>query len=384
MVLKKAVIDEQEKNNELQQSIKSNNQNIRRLEQEVESLMFRNQQLTKRVGVLQNELDFKEQNSMGKRGKLSLVSNKDGSTSSSPYPNGQQDIDLSTNLVNELNLELKCKTEESELLRQLNIDLEAQRLQQVGQLEIELKIANENIKKHQQEKDQKISELNSSLIKVENKKLELENKYQLMGNKFQETSNTMEHLLVFLIYFLNYQFKLIFFSRKFENKNLKLRLTQLELLIGSEKQKVPEMKNGPLLSLNNKYQTSSIPNKIYEDIQKRQDVIKQFASKLSEFLCALSNLHSHISQKILVLFALCNKNLNHLYFLDFSNCCASTNNSNPGSPTVTSTTTIDSLSNQFNNDNTNNNNSSNCIDTEQSSIISQHRSLSVMSILRKV
>lgn len=145
------------------------------------------------------------------------------------------------------------------------------------------------------------------------------------------------------------------------------------------------MKNGASLSSNNiKYQSSTIPNKIYEDIQKREDVIKQFASKLSEFLCALSTLHSHISQKILVLFALYNKNLNHLYFLDFNNCCTSTNNSNPGSPTVTSTTTIDSLSDQFNDNDNANNNNSNCIDTEQSSIISQHRSLSVMSILRKV
>lgn len=216
------MIDEQEKNNDLQQSIKSNNQNIRRLEQEVESLIFRNQQLTKRVGVLQNELDFKEQNSsLGKRGKLSSSSNKDTSTSSSQYPNGQPDIDLSTNLVNELNLELKCKTEESELLRQLNIDLEAQRLQQVEQLENELKIANENIKKHQQEKDQEISELNSSLTDVQNKKLELENKYQLIDNKFQETCNTMEQLLVFVFVLVKiFKFKLNFFFLE----NLKMKI----------------------------------------------------------------------------------------------------------------------------------------------------------------
>ncbi|CAH0562196.1 unnamed protein product [Brassicogethes aeneus] len=55
-VLKKAVLDEQAKNIQFNEINKKLEQQIRKHDQEMESLTFRNEQLTKRIGVLQQEL----------------------------------------------------------------------------------------------------------------------------------------------------------------------------------------------------------------------------------------------------------------------------------------------------------------------------------------
>jgi protein phosphatase 1 regulatory subunit 21 len=57
-VLRKAVVEEQTRNSELRDILKEREQSLRKTEQEMDSLTFRNQQLTKRVTVLQDELDL--------------------------------------------------------------------------------------------------------------------------------------------------------------------------------------------------------------------------------------------------------------------------------------------------------------------------------------
>lgn len=57
-MLKKAVLEEQTRNAELRDVLKEKEQTLRKAEQEMDSLTFRNQQLTKRVTVLQDELDL--------------------------------------------------------------------------------------------------------------------------------------------------------------------------------------------------------------------------------------------------------------------------------------------------------------------------------------
>lgn len=69
-VLKKAVLDEQTKNGELNELIKSFEQTLRKRDQEMESLTFRNEQLTKRILVLQQEL---QSSSNGKKGKHKIA-----------------------------------------------------------------------------------------------------------------------------------------------------------------------------------------------------------------------------------------------------------------------------------------------------------------------
>lgn len=67
-ILKKAVIDEKTRNSELCEQLKKKEVESRRSEQELDSLTFRNQQLTKRITVLQEELD-KLQNKTNKKGR---------------------------------------------------------------------------------------------------------------------------------------------------------------------------------------------------------------------------------------------------------------------------------------------------------------------------
>ncbi|XP_039281619.1 protein phosphatase 1 regulatory subunit 21 [Nilaparvata lugens] len=61
-VLKKAVKDEQRVKVELQEALRQLEQSSRKSEQEIDSLTFRNQQLTRRVTVLQDELEMQQYN----------------------------------------------------------------------------------------------------------------------------------------------------------------------------------------------------------------------------------------------------------------------------------------------------------------------------------
>lgn len=57
VVLKKAIVEEQSHNVELKEALREKEQNLRKADQEADSLIFRNEQLTRRVTVLQDELD---------------------------------------------------------------------------------------------------------------------------------------------------------------------------------------------------------------------------------------------------------------------------------------------------------------------------------------
>ncbi|CAG09468.1 unnamed protein product, partial [Tetraodon nigroviridis] len=67
-VLKKAVVDEQANSVSLKEQLKQRDQSLRKQEQEMDSLSFRNQQLARRVELLQEELALCE--AKGKKGKL--------------------------------------------------------------------------------------------------------------------------------------------------------------------------------------------------------------------------------------------------------------------------------------------------------------------------
>uniref|UniRef100_A0A8D8PQW0 Protein phosphatase 1 regulatory subunit 21 n=1 Tax=Cacopsylla melanoneura TaxID=428564 RepID=A0A8D8PQW0_9HEMI len=68
IVLKKAVVEEQKQNGDLKQTIRTQEQSLRKNEQEMESLAFRNQQLAKRVTILQDDLE-QEKKAVKKGGK---------------------------------------------------------------------------------------------------------------------------------------------------------------------------------------------------------------------------------------------------------------------------------------------------------------------------
>ena len=66
-VLKKAYLDEQSESQKLKDILKERDQTVRKYEQEVDSLSFRNQQLSKRVIFLQEELETAQANSKKKK-----------------------------------------------------------------------------------------------------------------------------------------------------------------------------------------------------------------------------------------------------------------------------------------------------------------------------
>ncbi|XKL66568.1 hypothetical protein PGB90_009988 [Kerria lacca] len=74
-VLKKAVIDEQTKNIQLDDVLREKEQIIRKFIQEIESLNFRNSQLSRRVAVLQEETDVFNKNGKKKSKNPSDISN---------------------------------------------------------------------------------------------------------------------------------------------------------------------------------------------------------------------------------------------------------------------------------------------------------------------
>ena len=70
-MLKKAYLDEQGQANGLKDLLKERDQTVRKYEQEVDSLSFRNQQLSKRVIFLQEELETAQTHSK-KKNKVKL------------------------------------------------------------------------------------------------------------------------------------------------------------------------------------------------------------------------------------------------------------------------------------------------------------------------
>lgn len=120
-------------------------------------------------------------------------------------------------------------------------------------------------------------------------------------------------------------------------------------------------------------------NKFYKDFAKRKDVIEQFSMKLCEFICALSTVHSNVSQKISIMFALFQKQSNHLYFLDFQSSIESSLLSSMNDCSIIDSDDLPTVTNHHKNQPNEKGNQS-----SSNNNLVPYRSMSVMSILRKV
>ncbi|KAH9500952.1 hypothetical protein Btru_069302 [Bulinus truncatus] len=134
-VLKKAYLDEQGEVNQLKELLKERDQTVRKYEQEVDSLTFRNQQLSKRVVILQEEAA--ETNNKKKQ--------KNKSEPTTPERFGAHNGE--TNVFNE---ELQNKIEENALLHKQLQELSAQFDAHVRELQEQIKEA-ENTKGQHEE-----------------------------------------------------------------------------------------------------------------------------------------------------------------------------------------------------------------------------------------
>ncbi|XP_011636762.1 ankyrin repeat domain-containing protein 18A isoform X2 [Pogonomyrmex barbatus] len=111
-VLKKAVIEEQVRNTDIRNQLKEKEVEFRRAEQEIDSLTFRNQQLTKRITVLQEELD-KAQNKP-KKGKGKGPENNSQIPASLP-PNNILDEEFQKKIVENAQLLSQISDKDSEI-----------------------------------------------------------------------------------------------------------------------------------------------------------------------------------------------------------------------------------------------------------------------------
>ncbi|XP_054284596.1 protein phosphatase 1 regulatory subunit 21 [Macrosteles quadrilineatus] len=114
-VLKKAFQEEQQLNSELKESLREAEQSLRKADQEADSLNFRNEQLTCRVTVLQNELDALQIQMKNKKGKIKI-------------PDGQPPLDISNHVLDE---EFRKKIQENARLLSLMNEKEDQHRQEL-------------------------------------------------------------------------------------------------------------------------------------------------------------------------------------------------------------------------------------------------------------
>ncbi|XP_073950724.1 uncharacterized protein isoform X2 [Choristoneura fumiferana] len=148
-VLKKGVLDEQAKSNELRENLKEKEKLLRKGELEIDSLTFRNQQLTRRVSVLQDELEALQLKSTK---KTKSKDDKPASTSSAPA--------LDSGLLQE---ELQKKIIE-------NAHYASELSDKVFELS-QLKAALEDYQRHMSESDSKFK---CEVAKLKNKNQELQ------------------------------------------------------------------------------------------------------------------------------------------------------------------------------------------------------------------
>ncbi|CAH2045925.1 unnamed protein product, partial [Iphiclides podalirius] len=117
-VLKKGVLDEQARNNELREVLKVKERVIRQDALEIDSLTFRNQQLTRRVSVLQDELDAL-QVKLNKKTKSKSDDKQTTSNATAPMDSGLLQEELQKKIIESAQLasQLSDKTFEVAQLR---------------------------------------------------------------------------------------------------------------------------------------------------------------------------------------------------------------------------------------------------------------------------
>lgn len=159
-VLKRAVLEEQNKSSTLRETLRTKEANLRKSEQEVDSLGFRNKQLERRVAALQENLEqeLKKLTAKGSKSKASTDTNASGTDSKVIAEELQKKIIENAQLVTLLddkNAELKQW--------QLRLDGLNRELQQQASVEQKLRKEMETLSLRNTELEAKISEAASTI-----------------------------------------------------------------------------------------------------------------------------------------------------------------------------------------------------------------------------
>ncbi|XP_058652934.1 protein phosphatase 1 regulatory subunit 21 isoform X3 [Onychostoma macrolepis] len=256
-VLKKAVVDEQTASCSLKDELKQKEQSLRKVEQEMDSLSFRNQQLTKRVELLQEELLLSE--SKSKKSK----------------------VNLQTQSV--FDEDLQKKIQENERLHIQFYEADEQYRRQEAQLRARLDQLEKESEQHQAVVDALNRKYTDAIEKLQNDKARLEVKAQTLEREAKDCRIRTEECQQQL--------------RKYQSEVS----SQLKHSSSVIQEKVPF--NDTQLS---DYNSLNVPLHNRRHQLKARDVAAQALGFVQNLVSALLNFHSYTEQRV------------HIYPLDSS------------------------------------------------------------------
>uniref|UniRef100_A0A4W3GRX2 Protein phosphatase 1 regulatory subunit 21 n=1 Tax=Callorhinchus milii TaxID=7868 RepID=A0A4W3GRX2_CALMI len=256
-VLKKAVVDEQANGTSLKEELKMKDQSVRKLQQEMDSLTFRNQQLAKRVELLQEELVNSE--TKGKK-------NKKSNDSPSQLRQQRQSV---------FDEDLQNKIEENERLHKQVHEAHEQH----GQIETDLRGRLAVLEKETAQHQAVVEGLNQKYMdmieKLQNDKANLEVKSQSLEREAKECRLRAEEC-----------------QQQLKNTydDLSSRLDQSASVIQEK------------VSFNDtrftQYNTLNVPVHDRRHQLKARDVASQALAFLRDLVGALLNLHTYMEQRV--------------------------------------------------------------------------------------
>ncbi|XP_006880970.1 PREDICTED: protein phosphatase 1 regulatory subunit 21 isoform X2 [Elephantulus edwardii] len=256
-VLKKGVVDEQANSAALKEQLKMKDQSLRKLQQEMDSLTFRNLQLAKRVELLQDELALSEP-----RGKK----NKKGGESSSQLSQEQKSV---------FDEDLQKKIEENERLHIQFFEADEQHKHVEAELRSRLSALETEAAQHQAVVDGLTRKYMDTIEKLQNDKAKLEVKSQALEKEAKECRLRTEECQLQL-------------------KNLHEDLSgRLEESLSIINEKVPF--NDTKYS---HYNALNVPLHNRRHQLKMRDIAGQALAFVQDLVTALLNFHTYTEQRI--------------------------------------------------------------------------------------
>ncbi|NXX85918.1 PPR21 phosphatase, partial [Urocolius indicus] len=241
----------------IQEQLKMKDQSLRKLQQEMDSLTFRNQQLAKRVELLQDELALSE--AKGKK-------NKKSAESSSQLSQEQKSV---------FNEDLQKKIEENERLHILYFEADEQHKRLEAELRTRLDVLETDAAQHQAVVDSLMKKYTDTIEKLQNDKAKLEIKSQTLEREAKDCRHRTEECQQQL-------------------KNLQAALgSRLEESLCIINEKVPFND-----TRSNRYNALNVPlhNRRYQ--LKLRDLAGQALGFVQELVTALLNFHTYTEQKV--------------------------------------------------------------------------------------
>ncbi|XP_022360092.1 protein phosphatase 1 regulatory subunit 21 isoform X3 [Enhydra lutris kenyoni] len=256
-VLKKGVVDEQANSAALKEQLKMKDQSLRKLQQEMDSLTFRNLQLAKRVELLQDELALSEP-----RGKK----NKKSGESSSQLSQEQKSV---------FDEDLQKKIEENERLHIQFFEADEQHKHVEAELRSRLATLEMEAAQHQAVVDGLTRKYMETIEKLQNDKAKLEVKSQTLEKEAKECRLRTEECQLQL---------------KNLHDDLSGRLEE-SLSIISEKVPFNDTKYSQYNALN-------VPLHNRRHQLKMRDIVGQALAFVQDLVTALLNFHTYTEQRI--------------------------------------------------------------------------------------